>query len=113
MNKQNKQVSTVTEAADIMGVTPAYVRDILNRAKADDTIKIKGTKIGKAWRIDTQSIYEYLGLANRNSNFEKDEYIRTLERQVQTYMCEVEQYKNRLNMILSLATINKIDYIEE
>lgn len=35
MNKQNKQVSTVTEAADIMGVTPAYVRDILNRCIGD------------------------------------------------------------------------------
>ena len=109
MSKQNKQVSTVTEAADIIGVTPAYVREVLNRAKADNTIKLKGTKVGKEWRIDTQSIYEYLGLANSNSSIDKDTYIEDLERQVQYYKGQFDHYKSIVNMIVSLA---KTDFNE-
>lgn len=106
MNKENRKAySTVAEAAEIMGVTAAYVREILNRAKVDDTIKLKGTKLGKQWRIDTQSIYEYMGI--QTSDSDKDAYIKELERQVKYYNGQLDHFKNILNMISTLIISNK------
>ncbi|MBE6048602.1 MAG: hypothetical protein E7213_09425 [Clostridium sp.] len=42
MNKNNKLYSTVAEAAEMMAVSRAYVRELLNRGKVDKSIKIKG-----------------------------------------------------------------------
>jgi len=42
MNKNNKLYSTVAEAAEMMAVSRAYARELLNRGKVDKSIKIKG-----------------------------------------------------------------------
>lgn len=85
-----------------------YVRELLNRAKTDDTIRLRGTKIDKAWRIDTQSIYEQLGINNSNPSYEKEIYIKELEQQIQFYRVKHELYKNKLSMIKSLIVIDNI-----
>lgn len=82
--EQTKIYSTVAEAAKIMGVSDAYVRELLNRAKIDSTIKLKGKKIGKSWRICTKSISEYLGI-EVNTDDEKNRYIKELEVKIKTY----------------------------
>ena len=53
MNENKKLYSTV---AEMTGLSQAYIRELLNRGKIDKSIKIKGTKAGKEWRIDTQSV---------------------------------------------------------
>lgn len=105
INKDERKIySKVTEAADIMGVKPAYVRNLLNRAMTDDTIKLRGTKIGKEWRIDTQSIYDYLGVNNRNTFYEKDMYIKELEQQIHLYKLQIEHYKNIVSMVANITS---------
>ena len=58
----NRNWLTTDEAANYLGVTPAYVRELLNRGQYDSSIKLKGTKCGKEWRIDRKSAVSYTHL---------------------------------------------------
>ena len=65
----NRNWLTTDETADYLGVTPAYVRELLNRGQYDSSIKLKGTKCGKEWRIDRKSVNDYLGIEIDENNY--------------------------------------------
>lgn len=99
MNNNNKLYSTVAEAAEMTGLSEGYIRELLNRGKIDKNIKLKGIKAGKEWRIDTQSIYEYLGIQKTSTDYEKDLYIQHLEMKIEQYKDQINQFKNALILI--------------
>ena len=78
MNRENKELLTVKETAEMIGVSPAYIRELLNKGKHDANVKLKGVKVGKEWRISTKSIYDYVGIELVEKN-KKDIYIKELE----------------------------------
>ena len=81
--------STVKEAAEKIVVTEAYVREILNKGQYDKSIKLKGTKIGKEWRVSSQSINDFLGINIDEESYKKDLYIKELEGKVLSYEINV------------------------
>lgn len=93
MNNNNKLYSTVAEAAEMMGVSCSYIRELLNRAKTDSMIKLKGKKVGKEWRIDTKSINDQLGINITDTDFEKDLYIQKLEEKIKIYEIKLDSIK--------------------
>lgn len=99
MNNNNKLYSTVAEAAEMTGLSKAYIREILNRGKIDKSIKLKGTKVGKEWRIDIHSIYEYLGIQKSITDYEKELHIKELENQIRIYKGQLEYLKGALQML--------------
>ncbi|MDU4479721.1 helix-turn-helix domain-containing protein [Clostridium sp.] len=101
----NKIYSTVHEVAEKLGVTEAYVRELLNRGKIDKTIKLRGTKIGKEWRIDSKSINEYLGIEIDEKEYKKDLYIKELEGKVKALEIKIKSFKtvaDSLNQIIGV-----------
>lgn len=97
--------STVKEAAEKLGVTPEYVREILNRSQHDKSIKLKGTKIGKEWRVNSQSINDFLGINVDEESYKKDLYIKELEGKVKNLETKIQaftQVASSLNNIIAL-----------
>lgn len=97
--------STVKEAAEKIGVTEAYIREILNRGQHDKTIKLKGTKIGKEWRVNSQSINDYLGINVDEESYKKDLYIKELEGKLKSLETQILAFKSvasSLNNIIGL-----------
>jgi hypothetical protein len=100
-----KDWSTVNEAAEKTGHTPAYIRELLIKAQYDKSIKLKGVKCGKEWRINSKSINEYLGINIDEESYKKDLYIKELEGKVKTYQMQLEAFKQvagSLNNIIGL-----------
>lgn len=89
----NRNWLTTDETADYLGVTPAYVRELLNRGQCDSSIKLKGTKCGKEWRIDRKSVNDYLGISIDENNYKKDLYIKELEGKVQLYKTKLQAFE--------------------
>lgn len=106
MNNNNKLYSTVAEAAEMTGLSQAYIRELLNRSKLDKSIKLKGAKAGKEWRIDTQSIYEYLGVQKANAEYTKDLYIKELEKQIEIYKGQINHFKSVLGILYNILEVN-------
>jgi excisionase family DNA binding protein len=52
--EQTNKLLAPEDAAVVLGISPATLRDWL-RAK-----KIKGVKVGKAWKIKSQDLDEYI-----------------------------------------------------
>ena len=90
---KNKDWSTTEEVAKRTGHTPAYIREILNRAQYDKSIKLRGTKCGKEWRIDSKSVDEYLGLEVSKEDYKKDLYIKELEGKVKAYEIKIQAFE--------------------
>lgn len=84
---------TTEEAAERTGHSPAYIREILNRAQYDKSIKLRGTKCGKEWRIDEKSVNEYLGIDINDKDYKKDLYIKELEGKVKAYEVKIKAYE--------------------
>ena len=89
----NRNWLTTDETADYLGVTPAYVTELLNRGQYDSTIKLKGTKCGKEWRIDRKSVNDYLGIEIDENNYKKDLYIKELEGKVKLYETKLQAFE--------------------
>ena len=89
----NRNWLTTDETADYLGVTPAYVRELLNRGQYDSSIKLKGTKCGKEWRIDRKSVNDYLGIEIDENNYKKDLYIKELEGKVKLYETKLQAFE--------------------
>lgn len=89
----NRNWLTTDEAAEYLGVTSAYVRELLNRAQYDSSIKLKGTKCGKEWRIDRKSVNDYLGISIDENNYKKDLYIKELEGKVELYKTKLQAFE--------------------
>jgi DNA-binding Lrp family transcriptional regulator len=97
--------STVKEAAEKIGVTEAYIREILNRAQHDKSIKLKGTKVGKEWKVNSQSINDFLGINVDEESYKKDLYIKELEGKVKNLETKIQaftQVASSLNNIIAL-----------
>jgi|GEM_PF-1388456 hypothetical protein len=100
-----KPYATVKEAAQKEGLTEAYIRERLIRARNDKSIKLRGTKVGKEWRIDPKSIDEDLGIEINEESYKKDLYIKELEGKVKTYQMQLQAFKsvaNSLNNIIEM-----------
>lgn len=89
----NRNWLTTDETADHLGVTPSYVRELLNRGQYDSSIKLKGTKCGKEWRIDRKSVNDYLGIEIDENNYKKDLYIKELEGKVKLYETKLQAFE--------------------
>ena len=89
----NRNWLTTDEAANYLDVTPAYVRELLNRGQYDSSIKLKGTKCGKEWRIDRKSVNDYLGIEIDENNYKKDLYIKELEGKVELYKTKLKAFE--------------------
>ena len=66
---------------------------MLNRGQYDSTIKLKGTKCGKEWRIDRKSVNDYLGIEIDENNYKKDLYIKELEGKVKLYETKLQAFE--------------------
>lgn len=105
MSEFKRLYATVKEVAEKLGVTEAYVRELLNRTQYDKSIKLKGTKVGKEWRIDPKSINEYLGIDIDEESYKKDLYIKELEGKVRSLETQILAFKSvasSLNNIIGL-----------
>ena len=87
---------TTEEAAERTGHSPAYIREILNRAQYDKSIKLRGTKCGKEWRIDEKSVNEYLGIDINEKDYKKDLYIKELEGKVKELLEDTQIDEGRI-----------------
>jgi excisionase family DNA binding protein len=97
--------STVKEAAEKIGVTEAYIREILNRGQCDKSIKLKGTKIGKEWRVNYQSINDFLGINVDEESYKKDLEIAELRGKIKSYEIQLQAFKSvasSLNNIIGM-----------
>lgn len=90
---KNRCWLTTEEVAECTGHTSAYVRELLNRAQYDSSIKLKGTKCGKEWRIDSKSVNDYLGISIDENNYKKDLYIKELEGKVKLYETKLQAFE--------------------
>ncbi len=90
---KDREWLTTEEVAERTGHTSAYIREILNRAQYDSSIKLKGTKCGKEWRIASKSVDEYLGLEVSKENYKKDLYIKELEGKVKAYEVKIQAFE--------------------
>lgn len=88
-----REWTTVKEAAEKIGVTEAYVREILNRAQYDKSIKLKGTKVGKEWKVSYKSINDFLGINIDEESYKKDLYIKELEGKVKAYEIKIQAFE--------------------
>lgn len=103
--ENSKDWSTVNEAAEKTGHTPAYIRELLIKAQYDNSIKLKGVKCGKEWRINSKSVNEYLGINIDEERYKKDLYIKELEGKINAYEIQFEAFKQvagSLNNIIGL-----------
>ncbi|MDC4241284.1 helix-turn-helix domain-containing protein [Clostridium tertium] len=90
---KEKQWSTTEEVAERTGHSAAYIREILNRSQYDKSIKLRGTKCGKEWRIDSKSVDEYLGIEVSKEDYKKDLYIKELEGKVKAYEIKINAFE--------------------
>ena len=95
---------TVKETAERLGVTAAYVRELLNRGQYDRSIKLKGKKVGREWRVDPKSVDAFLGISNEDELYKKDLKIRELEMKIMMYEKQFSTCKDVMN------TMNNILY---
>lgn len=105
MSNIAKPYKTVPEAAQQLGVTNEYVRELLNRAQIDNSIKLKGTKIGKEWRIIPKSINDFLGIDRDEESYKKDLEIAELRGKIKSYEIQLQAFKSvasSLNNIIGL-----------
>ncbi|NFO05301.1 helix-turn-helix domain-containing protein [Clostridium botulinum] len=102
MSNITRQYKTVSEAAQQLGVTNEYVRELLNRALVDKSIKLRGTKIGKEWRIDPKSVNDFLGINVDEESYKKDLYIKELEGKIKTYEVQVNSFKTLASTLQQL-----------
>jgi len=90
---KQKEWLTTDEAAEKTGHTSAFIRELLNRAQYDKTIKLRGRKCGKEWRIDAKSVNEYLGIEVSEEDHKKDLYIKELEGKVRAYEIKLNAFE--------------------
>lgn len=93
MSNEIKEYATVKEAAKRLGVSECFTRELLNRALIDKSIKLRGTKCGKEWRINLKSIDEYLGIERSEEDYKKDLRIKELKGQIKTYEVKVKAFE--------------------
>lgn len=93
MSNTIKEYATVKEAAKRLGVSECFTRELLNRAQIDKSIKLRGTKVGKEWRLDPKSIDEYLGIERSEEDYKKDLRIKELEGQVKAYEVKIRAFE--------------------
>ena len=97
-----KNYYTVKEVAERIGVTENYVRDLLKRSQKDSSIKLKGIKCGKEWRVSARSLNNYLGILDYNEVHIKDMIIKQQN-------IEIQALKNRIkSMCCYFANGNSI-----
>lgn len=98
----NNTYLKVSEVAERIGVTEAYVRELLNRAKTDSSMKLKGVKVGKEWRILSSCVDEYLGVNKSNQEQERELYIKELEFKIEQYEIKIKSVVGMMNSITQI-----------
>lgn len=105
MSNIARPYKTVPEAAQQLGVTNEYVRELLNRAQYDKSIKLKGTKVGREWRLDPKSINDFLGIDRDEESYKKDLEIVELKGKVKSLETQIQAFKSvasSLNNIIGI-----------
>lgn len=90
---KNREWLTTEEVSIRTGHSVAYIRELVNRAQYDKSIKLRGTKCGKEWRIDSKSVDEYLGIEVSEEDYKKDLYIKELEGKVKAYEIKIQAFE--------------------
>lgn len=105
MSNIARPYKTVPEAAQQLGVTNEYVRELLNRAQYDKSIKLKGTKVGREWRLDPKSINDFLGINVDEESYKKDLEIVELKGKIKSLETQILAFKSvtsSLNNIIGI-----------
>lgn len=87
---------TVEEVSNLLGISKYTVREKLS------TKEIKGTKVGREWRILKDEVNSILGIATKVDK--KDEYIKELEAKVKYLTLQNETFKNIANSLVSVIS---------
>lgn len=82
------------QAADLLGVTSAYVREMINKGE------IKAKKIGNSFRIPKEEVNKILGISEKEEQ-SKDLLIAELKNKVEHLEMKLTMVANLLNTINS------------
>lgn len=93
----DKKYITTEEAALRLGVSKQYVREMLRCSK------LRGKKLGKEWRIDPESVNEFLGITKVDST--KDQRIYELEHKINEYRLKCETMTGLLRTMCSVFEV--------
>ena len=99
MNNVKTTVLSVEEFALEANITLAHTRQLLREGK------LKGTKIGKEWRITREDAHNYLGIKTDIQSIEKQMYIKELEAKIQSYELQISTFKNIVGTLGNIVGI--------
>ena len=90
-------ILSIKEVAETAKLTEQHVRQLLREGK------IKGTKVGKEWRVSKEDLNRYLGIEDNAQSMEKDLYIKELEGRIKTYEVQMTTLKNLVNTLNNIV----------
>ena len=90
-------ILSIKEVAETAKLTEQHVRQLLREGK------IKGTKVGKEWRVSKEALNRYLGIEDNAQSMEKDLYIKELEGRIKTYEVQMTTLKNLVNTLNNIV----------
>ena len=90
-------ILSIKEVAETAKLTKQHVRQLLREGK------IKGTKVGKEWRVSKEDLNRYLGIEDNAQSMEKDLYIKELEGRIKTYEVQMTTLKNLVNTLNNIV----------
>lgn len=82
------------QTADLLGVTPAYVRELINRGE------LRAKKVGNSFRIPKDEVNKILGISEKEEQ-SKDLLIAELKNKVAHLEMKLSMVANLLNTINS------------
>lgn len=91
-----KEWYSVEEASKMLGVSKQTVREKLSIKE------IKGSKVGREWRIPKKEIDLVLGLESRDD--EKENYIKELERENKYLRLQNETFKSIAGSLIKVIS---------
>jgi len=91
-----KQWYSVEEVSNLLGISKYTVREKLS------TKEIKGTKVGREWRILKDEVNSILGISTKTD--EKDQYIKELEAKIKYLTLQNESFKDIANSLVRVIS---------
>lgn len=78
------------QVAELLGVTPAYVRELINRGE------LQAKKVGNSFRIPKDEVNRMLGISEK-VEYSKDLRIKELENEVNNLKLKLSLVRNLIN----------------
>lgn len=88
---------SVEEVAELLGVSKQTIRDKLS------TKEIKGSKVGREWRILKDEVNSILGISSID---EKDRYIKELENKIKYLTLQNETFKDIAKTLIKVINLD-------